>query len=70
MKNLVISNTDIEIFSTPKQYKQQLLSLIANARRRIYITALYLQDDEAGREILHALYKAKEDGRNCVRFLE
>ena len=60
MKNIVISNTDIEIFSSPKQYKQQLLSLIANARRRIYITALYLQDDEAGREILHALYKAKE----------
>jgi len=60
MKNLVISNADIEIFSAPKQYKQQLLSLIANARRRIYITALYLQDDEAGREILHALYKAKE----------
>ncbi|MBU2926182.1 CDP-diacylglycerol--serine O-phosphatidyltransferase [Colwellia sp. C2M11] len=59
MKNLVISNSDIEIFSTPKQYKQQLLSLIANAHRRIYITALYLQDDEAGREILHALYKAK-----------
>tara|TARA_R110002167_G_scaffold34573_1_gene110337 strand:+ start:137337 stop:138665 length:1329 start_codon:yes stop_codon:yes gene_type:complete len=60
MKNLVVSNADIEIFSAPKQYKQQLLSLIANARRRIYITALYLQDDEAGREILHALYKAKE----------
>lgn len=60
MKNLVISNADIEIFSTPKQYKQQLLSLIAKARRRIYITALYLQDDEAGKDILHALYKAKE----------
>lgn len=59
MKNLVISSADIEIFVAPKQYKQQLLSLIANARRRIYITALYLQDDEAGREILHALYKAK-----------
>jgi len=60
MKNLVISNADVEIFSAPKQYKQQLLSLIAKARRRIYITALYLQDDESGREILHALYKAKE----------
>lgn len=60
MKNLVVSDADIEIFSAPKQYKQQLLSLIAKARRRIYITALYLQDDEAGREILHALYKAKE----------
>jgi len=60
MKNLVISNADIDIFSAPKEYKQQLLSLIANARRRIYITALYVQDDEAGREIMHALYKAKE----------
>jgi CDP-diacylglycerol--serine O-phosphatidyltransferase len=60
MKNLVISDADIEIFTAPKQYKQQLLSLIANARRRIFITALYLQDDDAGKEILHALYKAKE----------
>ena len=60
MNNLVVSSTNIEILSTPKQYKQKLLSLIANARRRIFITALYLQDDEAGREILHALYKAKE----------
>lgn len=60
MNNLVVSNADIEIFSAPKEYKKQLLSLIANARYRIYITTLYLQDDEAGREILHALYKAKE----------
>lgn len=60
MKKLVISNTDIEVFTTPEQYKQQLLTLIANARRRIFITALYLQDDIAGREIMHALYKAKE----------
>lgn len=60
MKNLVVSSADIDVFSTPKQYKQQLLTLIANARHRIYITALYLQDDEAGKEILHALYKVKE----------
>lgn len=59
MKNLVVSSEDIDVFSTPKQYKQQLLTLIAQANHRIYITALYLQDDEAGREILHALYQAK-----------
>ncbi|MGL1959050.1 MAG: CDP-diacylglycerol--serine O-phosphatidyltransferase [Colwellia sp.] len=59
MKNIVVSGNDIEVFSSPKQYKQQLLLLIANARQRIYITALYLQDDDAGREILHALYQAK-----------
>lgn len=59
MNKIVVSDTDIEVFSSPKDYKQQLLSLIASATQRIYITALYLQDDEAGREILHALYQAK-----------
>ena len=59
MKNIVVSSGDIEVFSTPKQYQQQLLSLIASARQRIYISALYLQDDDAGREVLHALYQAK-----------
>ncbi len=59
MKNIVVSSGDIEIFSTPKQYQQQLLSLIASARQCIYISALYVQDDEAGQEILHALYQAK-----------
>jgi len=59
MKNIVVSSGDIEVFSTPKQYQQQLLSLIASAHQRIYISALYLQDDDAGREVLHALYQAK-----------
>ena len=34
-----------------------MLRLISNAKTRIYITALYLQDDEAGREILEALHR-------------
>jgi CDP-diacylglycerol--serine O-phosphatidyltransferase len=59
MKNLLVSSGDIDIYSTPKEYKKQLLSLIASARQRIYISALYLQDDDAGREVLHALYQAK-----------
>ena len=53
------SDADIQAFFSPKEYKQALLDLITQAKRRIYITALYVQDDEAGREILHALYKAK-----------
>ena len=59
MESIVVNSSEIEFFSSPKQYKQQLLSLIASARKRIFITALYLQDDEAGREVLHALYQAK-----------
>ena len=59
MESIVINPREIEFFSSPKQYKQQLLALIASARQRICITALYLQDDDAGREVLHALYSAK-----------
>lgn len=58
-KNFLVSSGDIDIFSTPKEYKGQLLSLITSARECIYISALYVQDDDAGREILHALYQAK-----------
>ncbi|OUR78769.1 phosphatidylserine synthase, partial [Colwellia psychrerythraea] len=59
MQEIIVDSGDIEFLTTPKEYKQQLLSLIECARQRIFITALYLQDDEAGREILHALYQAK-----------
>ena len=66
MESIVINPSEIEFFSSPKQYKQQLLSLIAAARKRIFITALYLQDDEAGQEILHALYQAKANFPDLV----
>ncbi len=59
MQEIIVDGGDVAFFTTPKEYKQQLLSLIGNARQRIFITALYLQDDEAGREVLHALYQAK-----------
>lgn len=44
---------------TPKALKAELLSRIASATHSIYIAALYLEDDEAGREILAALIEAK-----------
>ncbi|MBQ4863093.1 CDP-diacylglycerol--serine O-phosphatidyltransferase [Pseudoalteromonas sp. MMG013] len=49
---------NIQILTDAKQYHGQLLQLIKDAQRRIYITALYLQDDDAGREILTALHDA------------
>ena len=49
---------DVEILRSAKQYYQRLIRLIEHAKSRIYITALYLQDDEAGREVLSALHKA------------
>ncbi|MDD1784424.1 CDP-diacylglycerol--serine O-phosphatidyltransferase [Enterovibrio sp. ZSDZ35] len=41
-------------------FRERLLHEIAHAKTRIYLVALYLQDDEAGRSILDALYTAKQ----------
>ncbi len=41
------------------EFRLELLQQISLARHRIYICSLYLQPDEAGAEILHALYAAK-----------
>ncbi len=43
----------------PVAYRQTLLQLIAKATRRIVLVTLYLQDDDAGREVLDALYAAR-----------
>jgi CDP-diacylglycerol--serine O-phosphatidyltransferase len=59
VQEIIIDGGDVEFFTRPKEYKRQLLLLIKNARQRIFITALYLQDDEAGKEVLSALYQAK-----------
>lgn len=41
-------------------FRERLLHEIARAQHRIYLVALYLQDDDAGRTILDALYNAKQ----------
>jgi len=56
----------VSILHSASQYKEQLLELIRNAEHRIYITALYLQDDAAGNEILQALFDAKKTNPNLI----
>ena len=48
-----------EILDGPGAFRRKLMELIAQARTRILLPVLYLQDDDAGREILEALYAAK-----------
>ena len=43
----------------PNAFRETLLTMIGAAQRRIVIATLYLQDDDAGREVLDALYAAK-----------
>lgn len=45
---------------TAQDFHQQLISAIRSASKRIYLVALYLEDDEAGRELLTELYLAKQ----------
>lgn len=54
------SAEQIEFLSSCADFKQQIVRLIRSATRRIYITALYFEKDEAGQEILHELYQAKQ----------
>ncbi|VFP83218.1 CDP-diacylglycerol--serine O-phosphatidyltransferase [Candidatus Erwinia haradaeae] len=49
-------------FSTlfsPSEFRKTLLEKISSATHRIYIVALYLDNDEGGQEIFAALYAAK-----------
>ncbi|OCG22839.1 phosphatidylserine synthase [Gilliamella sp. wkB108] len=48
----------------PEAYRLALLDHIYKAQQRIYIVALYLEKDEAGKEILDALYQIKQQWPN------
>ncbi|TQV89631.1 CDP-diacylglycerol--serine O-phosphatidyltransferase [Aliikangiella coralliicola] len=51
---------NISIIETTLQFREKLLGLIKDAQQRIYMTALYLQDDASGQEVLSAIYEAKQ----------
>lgn len=50
-------------------FKNELKALINQAQCRIYITALYLQDDESGREILDCIYRRSEENPQLEVFI-
>ncbi len=60
LPTISVPDSAINIIENTKDYREKLLELIQTAETRIYITALYLQDDDAGQEILTALYEAKQ----------
>lgn len=53
------SADNYQILMTPDEYRVRLLDCIRHAKRRIYVIALYLENDEAGQEVLQAIYEAK-----------
>ncbi|QIQ21607.1 CDP-diacylglycerol--serine O-phosphatidyltransferase [Zophobihabitans entericus] len=54
------SQDEFRILLSPSEYRIELLKAIESAKHRIYIIALYLEKDEAGQEVLEALYQAKK----------
>lgn len=50
---------DVEFFYAPADFRETLLAKIAGATRRICIIALYLEQDDGGRDVLQAIYDAK-----------
>ncbi|TDT58477.1 CDP-diacylglycerol--serine O-phosphatidyltransferase [Enterobacter sp. AG5470] len=53
------SADDVAFFYSPADFRETLLARIASATHRIYIIALYLEQDDGGKGILSALYEAK-----------
>ena len=54
-----LDKENFEVLEGPEAFRHTLLALIAEARQRILLSALYLQDDDGGREVLEALHAAK-----------
>ncbi|MEW7311958.1 CDP-diacylglycerol--serine O-phosphatidyltransferase [Buttiauxella gaviniae] len=51
---------DVETLFSPADFREVLLQKIASATHRICIVALYLEQDDAGKAVLTALYQAKQ----------
>ncbi|WP_043892658.1 CDP-diacylglycerol--serine O-phosphatidyltransferase [Providencia sneebia] len=54
------SIADVRTLYKTEDFRDALLEQISLAQKTIYITALYLEKDDAGKDILHALYAAKQ----------
>ncbi|RLV59263.1 CDP-diacylglycerol--serine O-phosphatidyltransferase [Parashewanella curva] len=60
LSGIPISTDSMSWLLTAEMFRKELLKRIANAQQSIYISALYLEDDEAGREIIDALLAVKK----------
>ncbi len=49
----------VQTLYSATEFRTTLLEVIANATQRIYLVALYLENDDGGRDVLSAVYEAK-----------
>lgn len=58
LPQISVSPDDYTILEQPKLFKKRVLELILSSKKRICISALYLQNDEFGNEFIKAIYSA------------
>ncbi|RCX07230.1 CDP-diacylglycerol--serine O-phosphatidyltransferase [Marinomonas foliarum] len=60
LPTFAVEPDQFHVLQSALSFREYLLEAIHNATSRIYLVALYLEDDEAGREVLTAAYEAKQ----------
>ncbi|NVK72391.1 MAG: CDP-diacylglycerol--serine O-phosphatidyltransferase [Oceanospirillaceae bacterium] len=60
LPSFTIEPEQFNVLSSAGHFRDYLLDAIHQAKTRIYLTALYLEDDEGGRKVLTAIYEAKQ----------
>ena len=64
LPTIAVRPCDYNILEKPQSFHERILYHIKHAKDRIIMTMLYLQNDEAGREILEAIEQAKLNNPN------
>lgn len=60
LPKIIQKYSDIKILFDSDNFRKVILESIFHAKKRIYISVLYLENDEAGNCIMSSLYKAKK----------
>src|SRR3546814_19635842 len=61
LRSFALTADAVTILDGAAEFRRCLLEKLTQATQRIYIVALYLQEDEAGQDILDALHAAQDE---------
>ncbi len=59
LNHIPLSARDVDILLSPKAFCDKIFELIKQAKNRIYLSALYIENDTTGQRLFDALYEAK-----------
>ncbi|CEN32031.1 CDP-diacylglycerol--serine O-phosphatidyltransferase [Candidatus Westeberhardia cardiocondylae] len=59
LKKIPQKSEDVDILLNPKDFFRSVMRIISNAKKRIYLTTLYLEKDFSGEKVLEEIYHIK-----------